>query len=198
LEYCVADYSIASLAEALGKKSDSETFLERSGFYKNDFDTQTGFLRPRYVDGRWTEPFDPTPMIPEWRSRPGFVEGCAWHYAFFVPFDIQGLVELHRGESKFVKKLNECFEEKYYNMENEPDIAFPMQAKHSLRSFGVRMAKLPQRLVKLPLRIAELPLRTTNLPQRLTNLSQRLANLPQGLANLPQRLAKLPLRIAKN
>lgn len=42
----------------MGKKEDAEYFGKRSEFYKNLFDKETQFLRPRYADGRWKTPFN--------------------------------------------------------------------------------------------------------------------------------------------
>lgn len=125
LEYCMSDFSIAQMALALNKKNDYQTFYRYSKFYRNYYDPSIGFMRPRLVNGNWFEPFNKDPEGDEWWSQTGFVEGCTWHYSLFVPFDIPGLIELNGGEQAFISKLKDCFENGYFNMENEPDIAYP-------------------------------------------------------------------------
>ncbi len=125
LEYCMADYALASMAKIVGKDSDYLLFMKRAGYYRNYYDSLVGFMRPKYKDGRWLVDFDPNPGVPAWHSQPGFVEGCSWHYNFFVPFDMSELIQLNGGEKAFINKLAECFEKGYYNMGNEPDISYP-------------------------------------------------------------------------
>ena len=130
LEYNFADWSLAQYAKALGKEKEHEEFLRRSMFYRNLYDPRTGFLRPKMKNGAWYSPFNPdtvqgTDLDFPGAGGPGFVEGNAWHYKFFVPHDIPGLISLMGGEKKFVERLNECFEKKQYNLWNEPDMAYP-------------------------------------------------------------------------
>lgn len=125
LEYCLADFALATMAKELGKEADYSLFAERANNYRNYFDPSVGFMRPKYKDGKWLPDFDPKPSVPAWHSERGFVEGCSWHYSFFVPFDVEGLIRLNGGERRFTEKLAECFEKGYYNMGNEPDIAYP-------------------------------------------------------------------------
>lgn len=129
LEYCYADWAIAQLAKVLGKNEDAHEFYKRSMSYKNLFDSTTGFLRPKMKDGSWYSPFDP--YLGEgdksWPGSggPGYCEGNAWQYTFFVPHDIPGLIELMGGEKQFLKKLQTTFDEGTFSIENEPDIAYP-------------------------------------------------------------------------
>jgi predicted alpha-1,2-mannosidase len=125
LEYCMADYALACMAKDLGKEADYSLYMKRAGFYQNYYDAVTGFMRPIHKNGKWLDNFDPKPHVPVWHSRPGFVEGCSWHYSFFVPFDMCGLVQLNGGGISFVNKLIDCFERGYFNMGNEPDISYP-------------------------------------------------------------------------
>ena len=99
MEYAYDDWCVAEFARALGKMDDHKTFLARSGYWRNVFDANQGFIRPRKPDGSWVEPFDP------YRTR-GFVEGNAWQYTWFVPQDVHGLVAA-MGRERFVKRLNE-------------------------------------------------------------------------------------------
>jgi len=129
LEYCLSDWSIGRLAERLGKNELSQKFFKRSHYYKNIFDNQTFFLRPRLKDGSWLTPFDPlvTEGSGSWEGSggPGYVEGNAWNYTWFVPHDIPGLIRLFGSEEKFAEKLEESFLNGQFTINNEPDIAYP-------------------------------------------------------------------------
>ena len=92
------------MAKKLGKTEDYERFYRRSMFYKNLFDSETGFFRPKDEKGNWMEGFDPLSY-----EQPCFVEGNAWQYMWFVPQDPQGLIDLFGGTKAFLKKLDENF-----------------------------------------------------------------------------------------
>lgn len=124
-EYCIADWNLAQIARALGRENDYKLFFDRSMLYKNYFDPKTNFLRPRLSDGSWYEPFNPSADGKSLHSQAGFVEGNSWHYTFFVPHDIPGLIKLMGGAKKFTEKLVVCFDSSYFNMSNEPDMAYP-------------------------------------------------------------------------
>lgn len=129
LEYAVADFAAAQFARDIGKTNEADELSRRSLFYRNLYDRETGFLRARLADGSFIEPFDPLTRHGEWPDSkspiggPGYVEGNAWHYAFFVPHDIPGYAEI-AGPEKFAAKLEECFAGRRYDPSNEPDIAY--------------------------------------------------------------------------
>ena len=118
MEYCIADWNIAQVAKSLGKTDDYKVFTNRSMYYKNFFDKETNFVRPKLKDGSWLKPFD-------FNSEKGFTEGNAWTYTFMVNHDIKGLMQLMGGPKPFIQKLTECFEKDHFFMANEPDIAYP-------------------------------------------------------------------------
>ncbi len=127
LEYCLADWSVARLAGLAGDHETAREFQRRSSWYVNLFDTSTGFMRPRNRNGSWYSPFDPASLegsMP-WTGSggAGFVEGTAWNYTWFVPHDVPGLQRLFRG--RFVERLQRCFDDRWFNITNEPDIAYP-------------------------------------------------------------------------
>tara|TARA_R110002096_G_scaffold18873_3_gene63681 strand:- start:549 stop:2831 length:2283 start_codon:yes stop_codon:yes gene_type:complete len=105
LEYSYQDWTLAQLALALGKKEDAENFLARSANYKNLYDEQTGWIRPKDVDGNWFSPFDP------YNYAKGYVEANGAQFTWFVPHDIAGLATLMGGKEKAAARLNEQFEE---------------------------------------------------------------------------------------
>ncbi len=103
LEYAYQDWCLAQLAGSLGHRQDSSMFFRRSRHYRHLWNPETGFMRPRTLDGSWLTPFDPL-------SRTGWVEGNAWQYTWYVPHDVQGLIELMGGRKPFLQKLETALE----------------------------------------------------------------------------------------
>ncbi len=124
LEYCLADYAIAQMADSLGHKKDAKKFLKRSQSYRNYFCKEYGTLRPLTKEGKFLEDFDAT-IGKNFENIPGFHEGSAWSYTFAVPHDIEGLTRLMGGKKGFIKCLQYVFDEKHYDPANEPDIVYP-------------------------------------------------------------------------
>jgi predicted alpha-1,2-mannosidase len=102
LEYAYDDWCIARMARLLDKKADVSYFIGRAQFYKNIFDKETTFMRPKR-NGNWLSPFDPREV------NFNYTEANAWQYSFFVPHDVAGLISLYGGEKKFVDKLDQMF-----------------------------------------------------------------------------------------
>ena len=123
LEYYVADNALALLAEGLGKDEDAEKFRKQSLGYRNYYCPSFGTLRPLNADGTFLEPFNPR-QGENFEPVPGFHEGSAWNYTFYVPHDIEGLAKLMGGKKAFVQKLQKVFDEGLYDPANEPDIAY--------------------------------------------------------------------------
>lgn len=123
LEYYVADAALSLLADSLGKKEDARLFRERSSGYKHYYDKEFGTLRPITKEGAFLTPFDPK-AGENFSAAPGFHEGSAWNYTFYVPHDVEGLTTLMGGKRKFVEKLQMVFDEGLYDPANEPDIAY--------------------------------------------------------------------------
>lgn len=107
LEYYVADYALSTLAEALGKKEDAKLFRKRSMGYKNYYSKDFGTLRPITKEGKFYEPFDPKEGA-NFAPSPGFHEGNAWNYTFFVPHDINGLVKLMGATRNLLINCKAC------------------------------------------------------------------------------------------
>jgi len=129
LEYNLSDWAISQMAFAMGKESIGKEYLNRSLLYKNLFDNGTLFMRPKLKNGNWLSPFDSlaTEGSGDWSGSggPGYVEGNAWHYTWFVPHDIPGLISLFGGNELFTQKLIRAFSENHFTINNEPDFAYP-------------------------------------------------------------------------
>lgn len=123
LEYYVADAALAWLAEERGEREFAAELRRRAGGWKHYYSPESGTLRPITKEGRFLEPFDPR-QGENFEAVPGFHEGSAWNYTFFVPHDVEGLAKLMGGKRKFVDKLQRVFDEGLYDPANEPDIAY--------------------------------------------------------------------------
>lgn len=124
LEYYIADHALALLAENLGRPADAEKYRHRSLGYRHYYCPEYGCLRPLDRDGSFLTPFDPR-QGENFEPVPGFHEGSAWNYTFYVPHDVQGLAQVMGGRKAFVDKLQKVFDEGLYDPANEPDIAYP-------------------------------------------------------------------------
>ncbi len=104
MEYAYQDWTLAQLAKKLNHLEDYNYFMTRSKNYQNLFDSTTGWMRPKNVEGKWKENFDP------YQYENGFIESNAAQSTWFVPHDIEGLAELMGGKEKVAAKLNSQFE----------------------------------------------------------------------------------------
>ncbi len=124
LEYYVADNALAWLAAQRGDKEFANELNKRAAGWKNYYSKESGTLRPINPDGSFLDPFNPR-QGENFEEVPGFHEGSAWNYTFFVPHDIDGLAKAMGGNRKFVDKLQMVFDQGLYDPANEPDIAYP-------------------------------------------------------------------------
>ncbi|MEN7547111.1 GH92 family glycosyl hydrolase [Rapidithrix thailandica] len=104
LEYSFSAYAAAQFAEALNKKEDMRQLTELAKGWQKLFDEQSGFIRPKDENGKFLEGFDPSEV---WK---GFQEGNSWQYTFYVPHDVNGLVE-RIGKETFNQRLDQLFEQ---------------------------------------------------------------------------------------
>ena len=127
LELAYDDWCIAQLAKELGKKEDYQLFMKRAGNYKNLWDAETQFMRPKKADGSWLDAlngreqeivkegehayyryFDP--LLVGKRPNRHYTESNAWQYIWSVQHDVQGLINLFSGNKAFTSKLDTFFE----------------------------------------------------------------------------------------
>lgn len=102
LEYCYDDWCVSRLAKTFNK-ADFQHYSQKGEFYKNLYDSETGFMRPRGSDYQWLAPFDPIV------ESGHYTEANAYQYTTFVPQDINGLIKLMGGDAKFDRWLDICF-----------------------------------------------------------------------------------------
>lgn len=134
-EDCYAYAALSYIADSLGKTSDAAYMRKRALAYKNLFDPETKFLRPKLADGTWRTPFDPA-------KEPGYVEGTGWHYRWLAPQDVSGLISLFGGDAAFNAEMDKFFgyttptwSGQYYNPYNETDLEAPFLYNWSGKPF---------------------------------------------------------------
>lgn len=105
LEFAYNDWLIAQMMKEHNRKDLYDKYMELSRNYRNYFDPETKLMRGRLSDGSWITPFDPASV-----QRPSnYVEGNAWQWAWFVPQDVEGLMELVGGRKSFEAHLDTLF-----------------------------------------------------------------------------------------
>ena len=104
LEYAYDDWCIAQLARQLGNDGIKRKFSDRSAYYKNVFDSKSGYMRPRLTDGSFRKDFDPLDTHGQ-----GFIEGNAWNYGLYVPQDIPKMIDMMGGKDRFSEHLDSLF-----------------------------------------------------------------------------------------
>jgi predicted alpha-1,2-mannosidase len=121
MEYAYQDWCFAQLSKALDIDSTYQTFMKRSENWRNIFDVETGFVRPRNLDGSWYDKYDPY-------HSPGFCESNSWQYSWYVPHNVPGLVDL-MGKKRFVERLNkgmEASQKVYFNALSDKYLEYPV------------------------------------------------------------------------
>lgn len=124
LESAYFDWCVSRIAKGLGKTADETYYEKRSQYYRNVFNKEVNWFRPRKLDGSWEV------WPPEGRMKQGYgtIESNPYQQGWFVPQDIDGMVDLMGGREKVIKDLNLFFEKvpqnmmwnDYYNHANEP------------------------------------------------------------------------------
>ncbi|WP_455587634.1 GH92 family glycosyl hydrolase [Bacteroides sp.] len=106
LEYAYNDWCISVFAENLGDAANHEKYAKFAEGYKTYFDPTTRFMRGLDSKGNWRTPFNPRSST---HRNDDYCEGTAWQWTWFVPHQIDGLVELMGGREGFISKLDSLF-----------------------------------------------------------------------------------------
>ena len=125
LEYAYADWCAGQLARALGNDTVAAEMEKRGQAYREVFNPDVEWFCPRYADGHWGK-WDPEKSrTEEWF---GCIESNLYQQGWFVPHDVEGMVELMGGRDKVIADLDNMFAltpadmkwNAYYNHANEP------------------------------------------------------------------------------
>ncbi|KAM3065536.1 hypothetical protein ACMFMF_011021 [Clarireedia jacksonii] len=112
VEYAFNDFSVYQVASGLGLDDDAKKYLGRSRNWKNHWNPDTtslgfsGFLVPRNAKGFIKQ--DPLSCGGcYWRDA--YYEALPWEYSFNVHHDMDTLIALSGGRSRFVDRLDTMF-----------------------------------------------------------------------------------------
>jgi len=128
VEYAYNDFAIAEVACGLNHPAEAKLYAARSHNWQNLWDPTvtaegfSGFLRPRNPDGTWSEPN--RQVRGTWPDF--FYEGDLWTYSLYAPHDVRKLIELSGGKEAFVRRLDNIFLRRHFDVTNEPGFLLPM------------------------------------------------------------------------
>lgn len=157
LYFSYQDWCMAQFAKAMGKETDYQKYSKRSFNYRNIYDGEQGWMRPRTFDGTWMKDFAP---VGKGFNMPGFVESNSAIFTYYVPHNMPDLVSMVGGNKTFVEKLNKQFElaaptnfitdhgkhaENWVDYENQPSLHMAHLFSHAgapwLTQYWVRRIK---------------------------------------------------------
>ncbi|MDD6211300.1 MAG: GH92 family glycosyl hydrolase [Bacteroidales bacterium] len=143
VEYAYCDWCIAEVAKGLGKDTLIEKYTKRSENWQNlwrpiEDNGFTGFIMPRNADGTWWDgnAMQWNPVLFKSELKPFtvhsagswsdvFYESKSWEYSFYVPHDVNKLIEKCGGKETFIARLDTFFEKGFFQMWNEPGFLAP-------------------------------------------------------------------------
>lgn len=102
VEYAYNAYCVAKIAKMQNKEDLYKSMIEKAQYYKNLFNPNNTFIQPK-ENGRFMLDFNPTQI------DQNYTEGNGWHYTFYAPGDVNGLIEIMGGDKEFCRKLDSCF-----------------------------------------------------------------------------------------
>ena len=105
--WCIADY-----ARIIGDQKTEKEARKWADCWKNVFDKESGFVRPRAPKtsgGGWREPFDPMNPRVGGNFWSDFTEANSWIYTWHVFQDVDALADALGGREKALAKLDEFF-----------------------------------------------------------------------------------------
>jgi len=128
VEYSYDDFAIAEVACGLNHPEKARLYASRSRNWQNLWDPTvtaegfSGFLRPRNPDGTWAEP---NRLIRgTWPDF--FYEGDLWTYSLYAPHDVAELIKKSGGREAFVRRLDNLFYRRHFDVTNEPGFLLPV------------------------------------------------------------------------
>ena len=125
MEYSASDFAVAQFARATGDTATYTSAMTRAQYWRNTFNSESGYIHPRNSDGSWPWPLNPAQESP-------YTEGNASQYTWMVPYNLGGLINLMGGPQTAVQRLDHHFTElngglsrPYFYIGNEPEHNVP-------------------------------------------------------------------------
>lgn len=118
LEYSANDYAIATLAKGLGETAIYEKYKRKASSWENMWNPDiksmgfNGFIWPRKSDGTWVDTTSFNVFASGSLEAP-FYETFSWEYSFYVPHDMNSLIEKMGGKEIFTKRLDTYFTQSF-------------------------------------------------------------------------------------
>ncbi len=128
MEFAYNDFCLSKVAEGLGYNDDKKRFFDRSTKWINlwNLDAKSegfsGFITSKDSIGKWVD-LDPNEN-PEGSFSKHFYEGNSWTYSFFVPHQMEKLINLMGGKATFTSRLEKYVSGKI-EITNEPCFLTP-------------------------------------------------------------------------
>ena len=113
LDYAYNDWVLSVFAETTGRADEAAMFRQRSFNYRNLFDIATAFMLPRNASGFVRNP-----------GEMGYKEADKWTASWFVPHNVQDLINLSGGDQYFIDQLHEAMQS-HVIFDNEPVLHYP-------------------------------------------------------------------------
>ena len=124
LEYAFDDFAVAQMAKRLGKVDDFKELMRRSANWRNVINPKTGYCdgrhEPQKISKKKTDGGRFEGNLDFIHRKPYITEGATCHYTWYVPQDVDGLVEMLGGKEQFEARLDSMFTEGRYWHGNEP------------------------------------------------------------------------------
>lgn len=138
-EYANCDFAIATVAKRLGKQEIAEKYYQRSNNWQNIWNDgieslgHKGFLWPKNADGSWC-PEDKFSVFTSGTWPDFLYETFSWEMSFYVPHDVNKLIEKCGGKKQFINRLDTYFTHErwdqrwfmgLFQISNEPGFLVP-------------------------------------------------------------------------
>lgn len=124
LDNSLSDYSIAQVANKLGKTEIYKDYIKKSRRYLNLFDRTTGFLWEKDRQGNFEKGFNKI----RWGSP--YTEGSAYQNSYNMYHDIDNFIKEFGGKETFEKRLDELS-----NSKTEFDVGIYKSVIHEIKEY---------------------------------------------------------------
>jgi predicted alpha-1,2-mannosidase len=125
LEYSASDFAVSQFAAAVGNTALASTYMARAQFWRNVWNSESGYVSPHNSDGTFAATVDPA-------SSAGYTEGNAAQYTWMVTYDFAGLIDLMGGPQTASQRLDHHFTQvngglttPFFYIGNEPEHGVP-------------------------------------------------------------------------
>jgi len=133
LEYAYNDYCIAQVAKQANDMPGYNKYVRRAGMVLDLFNSEYGYFWAKDKDGNWLADFSLDSKRSDSWNDPYFYEGGTMTYSYYVPHDMQGLINRHGSKEKFIRSLDFLFTSGRFKLSNEPLFLVPYSYNYAAR-----------------------------------------------------------------